>query len=188
MQSTKALVRWVLENSRREDWQVQGFGFMRMYLTRGDESSRVHIWNSKLRLKGVSDIHTHPWSFESIVVAGQLGNVRYTENLSKNTHRRCLLECGAGAHLLSTEDIGLTEHVTERYRAGETYKQRHDEIHSTSILEESTVTVVARSVQVENADHAYVFVPWDESWGNAAPRPATVQEWHSIVGAALERL
>jgi hypothetical protein len=188
MQSTKALVRWVLENSRREDWSVQGFGFMRMYLTRGDESARVHIWNSKLRLEGVSDIHTHPWSFESLVVAGRLGNIRYTGSFPGVPYTRHLIKAGEGAHLLDASPVSLTEHVLERYAEGEQYTQRDDEIHRTVILQENTVTVVARQLQVANPDHAYVFVHKNEEWGNAAPRPATAQEWHSIVGGALERL
>lgn len=189
MQSTKALVRWVLENSRREDWSVQGFGFMRMYLTRGDTSARVHIWNSKLRLEGVSDIHTHPWSFESLVVAGLLGNVRWTPGTTGRSFDEYLLNAGEDARLLSSpKPVKLVEHVIERYGPGETYKQRHDEIHSNVICKESTITVIARELQVENPDHARVFVPGGDEWGNAAPRPATAQEWHSIVGGALELL
>jgi hypothetical protein len=187
MQSTKALVRWVLENSRREDWSVQGFGFMRMYLTRGDTSARVHIWNSKLRLEGVSDIHTHPWSFESLVVVGRLGNVRYT-GIPEPAVRAASDQGGEARTCWTQNQSSLTEHVLERYLPGEQYTQRDDEIHRTVILQENTITVVARQLQVENPDHAYVFVPRGRPWGNAAPRPATAQEWHSIVGAALERL
>lgn len=192
MLGKKALVRWVLENSRREDWTVQGFGFMRMYLTRGDESARVHIWNSALRLPGVSDIHTHPWDFESTVIAGLLGNVRYTEMPGNNrtfTHIKRLIKAGEGAYLQGRGlQVRLEEQVIQWCAVGDEYQQAHHEVHRSTIGRDNTITLVTRKVRVANPDHAFVYVPRDESWGNAAPRPATVQEWHSVVGGALEQL
>lgn len=186
MKERLALVRWILENAPREAWSVQGFGFMRMYLNRGKESTRLHIWDSSLRIPNVSDIHTHPWSFNSTVVAGLLGNTRYLKHPGKQFHVQ-LLKAGENARLLDkSRTVALEKSTIESYGPGESYHQAFDEIHRTNILIDGTVTLVERTVQVANPDHAYVYWPVNASWVDAEPRPATVLEWHTAIRNALK--
>lgn len=75
----KNLVRYLLKNRMNlpaDDWTMQGIGFLRLRI---DDSTRLHIWDSRLRQPGVSDIHDHTqWAFTSYVISGSIINVRYT--------------------------------------------------------------------------------------------------------------
>lgn len=74
----KLLVKSILENPtpQTRNWSLQGFGFLRSYLS---SELRLHVWDSRYRVKNVSGIHTHPWDFDSYIVAGELHQFRYKE-------------------------------------------------------------------------------------------------------------
>lgn len=72
--STKLLVKAILEKARAYKWSIQGFGMLRLYLS---AEVRLHVWDSRFRVPGVTDIHDHSWDFESEVAAGEVLQRRY---------------------------------------------------------------------------------------------------------------
>jgi hypothetical protein len=155
---TRLLVENILRRPQGFDWSVQGLGMMRLYLS---EAVRLHIWDSSLRVPGVSAIHSHPWD---------LG---------------VAIRCGADAG--PVEDIQqfeLSEGVMEVYAGSAVYSQSKDEIHS-SCPEDGTITLVTRTFH-EDRDHAMVYWRGRGPWVDAKPRPATPEEVAAVTLRALE--
>src|SRR5690348_1365077 len=69
-----ALVRSILERWNAYEWTVQGFGMVR---TKIANVGRIHVWDSRVRVALVSDIHAHPWELRSTVISGELINQRF---------------------------------------------------------------------------------------------------------------
>jgi len=189
MTATRLLVKSILEKAVHYKWTIQGFGMLRLYLS---PTTRIHVWNSRYVIPGVSDIHDHPWDFTSTIVAGELKNARlkFEPGLS-GTYRGSKILCGAGAHLvgkLSGDEPEFFHRCTvasEAYYAGDSYRQHRSEVHQ-SFPADGTVTIVER-VMSEDADHAMVYWPRNEEWVSAEPRPATSEEIVDITGYSLHR-
>lgn len=188
----KELVRAILEHPAGLEWQVQGLGMLRLYLSK---TRRLHIWNPKLAYGEDSNIHTHPWDFKSFVICGQLVNVihRNVPWHDEKTHWRQKIHCGVGGGLVdSPQPCRLVP--WNQYRVnpiiGDTildgYEQKADEIHETR-AEPGTVTIIERSFR-EDTEHAYVFWPYNKTWKSAEPRRATSLEIFQTTGLALEKL
>jgi len=181
---TKTFVRYILENALAFTWTLQGFGMLRTYI---GHSHRLHIWDSRYSVPNVSDIHTHPWNFDSTVVAGRMINLRYERrNDNSNSHMEQIIKCGEGGGLCG---VPKREYLvcsgSESLSEGESYHQEAHEIHR-SIPESGTVTLVKRTVK-SDPDHASVFWPLGQSWVSAEPRPATAEEITDICGFARSR-
>lgn len=73
---TKPLVKAILTNANSYSWSIQGLGMLRLYLAK---DRRLHVWTD-LRVENVSDTHTHPWHFDSQIVAGVMRNQRFIED------------------------------------------------------------------------------------------------------------
>ena len=162
----KLLVKKILERPLGHDWSLQGFGMLRLYLSK---EVRLHVWHSSKAVPNVSLIHTHPWHFDSEVIVGQIVNVRYV--VSDNypgrgftPHQYAKILCGVGGGMAKgelKEERGvkpLTELHHEVYRERDSYWQTADEIHK-SIPTDGTVTVVTRK-PLPDPDHALVF--WEK--------------------------
>jgi hypothetical protein len=200
-QSTKLLVKQILEHPQGYNWSLQGLGMLRLYLS---TEIRLHVWSSQHKVPGASAIHNHPWDFDSYVVAGVIHQNRYqevsaqagqiSEGLRQHLKMRkpqafktSTLHCGAGnCNMTEPVDIFLIEEDEEVYQEKDSYSQSACEIHY-SKPEDGTVTLVTRRFTREDVDHAQVFWPADEQWGSAEPRPATEREVHEITSFALER-
>lgn len=186
----RAMVKHALEMPQQHVWTLQGFGMLRTYL--GPEL-RVHVWDSRYAVENVSLIHTHPWDFESLIVAGRLKNTRYSENewlpwYLTNPHRFNVqtIACGTGGGLVGhSKEVYLYESSEEIYESGSTYRQIAEEIHKSS-PEDGTVTAVLRAFR-EDTEHARVFWPVGGEWVSAEPRRATPAEIRNITAQALER-
>lgn len=192
---TKATVRGFLEAALASaqnhvdrppiEWSLQGFGMLRAYLPDG---CRLHVWDERYVTPGVSGIHTHPWDFESYVVAGQLVQHRFTRehwfpagSVPFDEYR---LRCGPGGGLCGAPTRALLRRCPrELYAEGQIYRQTADEIHE-SRPTTGTVTVVHRTFRADT-EHASVFVPAGQKWGTAEPRPATREEVIDIVKNSL---
>lgn len=190
MNTTKLLVKKILEKPLGHDWSIQGFGMLRLYLA---DELRMHIWNSKKMVEDVSLIHTHPWDFVSEVVVGQITNVRYTESTPGTPfslkHQYAKIRCGVGGGIAKGElqaergEKWLVAQDREIYSIGETYTQSANEIHR-SEPKDGTVTIVRRYFK-SDPDHAYVF--WDHGdWVSAEPRKATDEEVLFFCNEALK--
>lgn len=188
----KRLVQSVLEHRMAYDWSLQGFGMLRTYISK---ELRLHVWDSRYRTLSVSDLHTHPWSFDSLIVAGQMQNRRWSrisrDDIKADIDREFLeheLRCGTGGgltHAHNDKFVTLAPHPWETYQEGETYHQRDTEIHQSSFLD-GTVTLIYRTFN-EDEDHASVFVPTGQEWISAEPRPATGLEVMDITRQALHK-
>lgn len=184
--ATRLLVRDLLERPLGREWTLQGLGMLRTYLSK---EVRLHIWDKRYAVPGVSELHTHPWDFSSLVVAGVVRNVRHLSYSGPTIglpYIRQALRCGAGGGLQGVpEPVFLAARDVEYYDAGTSYRQTAGEIHR-SVPEDGTVTLVQREFY-EDKDAAHVFWPDGQVWVSAEPRPATDEEVLAITGNALKR-
>lgn len=190
----KELVRYLLVNRMEiplKDWTMQGFGFLRL---RVSESMRLHVWDSRLRQPGVSDIHDHTqWAFTSHVISGSLVNVRYqvcvpacgpSLALKPQPYHMATLKCGIGGGMVSdsVQDVQLLPGEPELYLPGSSYRQEPDEVHRT-MPTDGTVTLIEQ--ERREVDTARVFWPRGGTWGAAIPRQATRDEVDTVGAFAL---
>ncbi len=179
------LVYYLLKNRAElpaADWTAQGFGFLRLKI---NDHMRLHVWDSRLRQPGVSDIHDHTqWAFTSHVVSGSIVNIRYTIDPAGQRHSMATLLCGIGGGMQAQaqEPVGLVAGTPELYLPGMSYRQEPDEIHRT-MPADGTVTLIVQ--ERRDTDTARVFWPEGGSWGDAIPRAATRQEIDEVGGYAL---
>lgn len=181
---TRLLVENILRHPGEYAWSVQGLGMMRLYLS---EAVRLHVWDSALKVPGVSAIHSHPWDLSSTVIAGRYKQHRFTAVKQYQTGDRfnmALIKCGEGAHTVDEPaTVDLVESALETYTEGGFYLQAKDEVHL-SCPDDGTVTIVTRTFH-EDRDHAKVFWRGKGGWVDARPRPATPEEVAEITGRAL---
>ncbi len=182
-QLLKLTIQQILLKAAHYDWSLQGFGMLRLYMSK---QTRLHLWSDQHKVSDVSDIHTHPWDFQSVVIAGELRNLRlYPERQGKPYLNQTIL-CGPGGYpLADISRINLWAKPLEIYKEGDTYKQSATEIHQSFPLD-GTVTLIQRQFR-EDDDHAQVFWPPDKHWVSAEPRKATTEEVATITRNALER-
>lgn len=188
----RALVRNLLQNSATMDWSLQGLGMLRCYLT---PDIRMHIWDGSQAIPGVSTLHTHPWDFESLVVAGRVCNQRYLERsmphatgkARRDSYMRQMIRCGEGGGLEGEPGpILLEPQIVEVVTAGYAYSQRAVEIHE-SRPDDGTVTIIKRSMPEDgHPDFANVYWPEGGDWVSAEPRPATRTEALRIINKAFD--
>lgn len=184
----RAAVKKILQHPNDFDWSVQGLGMMRLYLDK--PSIRLHIWDSSLKIAGVSALHNHPWDFHSVVIAGVMRNRRYDKLLRSCTgyeeFNEVQIKCGENACTRGeTTKVWLCESPEEKYHAGSDYYQKFSEIHLSS-PEDGTVTLVSRVVPKDNSpDYALVFWRGNGPWVDAKPREAEYEEVKDVCARAL---
>lgn len=192
MDSTKLLVRKILEKAHEYDWSLQGFGMFRLYLS---DEIRLHLWDNTYSVKDCTTVHDHPWHFDSLVVAGTMCNSRYTQAVDEAPDDiSCIREfdmitikCGEGAHTVgNTERIRMFCHRPELIAEGNTYRQTADEVHST-FAKDGTITVVTRIMTDKYRDLAKVYCDPRRGFISAAPRAATFEEISGAARRSLER-
>lgn len=183
----RALVRNVMDNSAQIKWSLQGLGMLRFYLT---EDIRMHIWDGESAADGVSTIHTHPWDFTSLVIAGRAVNQRFEERAMESpqgeqTYLRQMIRCGEGGGLEGEPGlVFLMPQPPEIVTAGYSYSQGAREIHE-SRPDDGAVTIIKRSVPEDgHPDFANVYWREGSEWGSAEPRPATRNEVLKILNKA----
>src|SRR6266576_5021233 len=183
MSVQKDLVKAILSSPYDLEWQVQGLGMLRTYLSK---ERRLHIWYERLKYKNVSEMHTHPWNFRSYVVAGVVRNFKYLPTLKEHGTEfyRQTIKCGVGGGLVGDPvKVNLISDLPEEFKEGETYFEKAPEIHL-SVPSDGTVTMVKREF-LDDVDHAYVF--WKEGeWGSAEPREATKEEITATCAYSLQ--
>lgn len=181
----KKLIEQGLTQEINGEWQIQGFGMLRLYITK---EVRLHVWHNGLVYHDTpSQIHNHPWNFNSRIVVGNLRNVRYLEWPEKTaTHHIAKILCGPGGGLTSESprDTNLEIATIDEYNAGDVYYQTAKELHRT-VFKNGTVTIVTREF-LDDADHALVAYPIKQQWKTAEPRTATERELELGLKAALD--
>lgn len=198
MKLTRLLVENILRHPEGFSWSAQGLGMLRLYLS---QEVRLHIWDSALKVPGVSPIHTHPWDFRSTVIAGVIRQFRYlTDTLGEpgnrhavhngawvkcNQYNGTMIKCGEEAEIVGdTQSVLLAECPIETYREGDVYAQKAEEIHR-SLPDDGTVTLVERIFKTDR-DHAMIYWVGKGPWMDAKPRPAMSPEVAEVTRRALE--
>jgi hypothetical protein len=188
MNNVKALTRAIIEHPNDYDWSLQGFGMLRLYL---EDNIRMHIWDSRYRVKDVSMMHDHPWDFHSHVVVGKIVNQRFVYDPlaardEPNSFMRQTLLCGVGGGLEGGPvKVWLNIQKEEIYEAKDSYDQLANEIHI-SYPEDGTITLVRR-IMHDDTEHAHVFWDMGKEWVTAEPRPATPFEVMDITRNSLAK-
>lgn len=185
-----ALIRSILERASAYTWTVQGFGMVR---TKIANVGRIHIWDSRLRVPLVSDIHEHPWCLNSTIISGELINQRFTTDMHTldepgpaMPYMHSRIATGEGGGLVGVpNEVELYAQDPEFYTAGQAYGQTPDVIHR-SIYQDGTVTLLERS-QGEPLQETSVYWPRGMQWVSAEPRPAEAWELNRAVILALAR-
>lgn len=187
----KPLVKKILERASDYEWELKGLGLIRTYLT---EDSKLHVWDNELKVPNVSMIHEHPWSFESLIVAGQLQQVRYKrfetcdkiETMFAHPYLGSTVTCGPGGCLQTNpQPCYLAPQARECYHEGQSYVQTTSEIHY-SMPEDGTVTLVKR-LDYRLVREANVYWPQGEQWVSSEPRLATKEEINRAVEKSFHR-
>lgn len=182
----KRAVQSILEHSQDYKWSVSGLGMLRTYL---DEETRIHIWDSSLLVPGVTLLHTHPWSFESVVIAGSIQDHRMTKLKGGPISDRGLydeyyIRCGAGGGVKDEpRKVRLYAQASRAYGDGHRYEHDPEDIHCTG-FQEGSVTMVKRKFR-EDRDSAYVYAPAGEPFGNANSHPVSGLEALRIIRRSL---
>lgn len=182
-----ALVRAVLEKWPSYEWTIQGFGMARTKLA---DVGRIHVWDSRLRVSLVSDIHAHPWPLNSTVISGELINQRFQVNPAERLgmpYMRSLIATGEGGGLIGEPElVKMYGDKPEFYKAGDIYQQEPTEIHR-SIPMDGTVTLVERPMGPPLQETS-VYWPAGTEWVSAEPRkPRDQYELYNIIQYALAR-
>lgn len=179
----KTLARAILSNASAYEWSLQGMGMLRLHLP---DNYRLHVWDSRFRVRGVSMIHDHlQWGLHSTIIAGHLRNRQYVEADHGAPYEFAVLKPGYGCFF--KEEPKLTRLVLAGaipYEPGQEYSQEPDEIHETDALD-GTVTLMQKFPTDDES--ARVFWPAGTQWGSAEPRPATPDEVREITTNALAR-
>lgn len=187
---TRAITMRLLTLAPQLEWSLQGLGMLRCYLS---PDTRLHIWSGDDKVKDASTLHTHPWDFDSLVVAGRVVNQRFKETALGGggavSMERQMIRCGEGGGLHSEPSkIQLMPQPPEIVTAGYGYSQEAAEIHE-SRPDDGTITIINRRVpEAGHPDFANVYWPEGEEWGSAEPRPATASEVQRIVARGLDRM
>jgi hypothetical protein len=186
----KLLVKQILQHAHQFNWTLQGLGMLRMYLS---DEVRLHVWDRRFAVPNASPIHDHPWSLDSLIVAGKLANVRYVpaqesgmfSEFIGQPYQRVKIKCGVGTCTMSPVDtVYLRRLYPETYVEGDIYHQDREEIHQ-SLPFDGTVTIVTRRFDGDR-DHAQVM--WKNGdFVSAEPRPAAFEEVHAIVSNSLSK-
>lgn len=183
-----ALVRAVLEKWGAYEWTIQGFGFIRTKLA---DVGRIHVWDSRLRVDLVSDIHSHPWPLRSTIISGELINVRFKETDYDDIglpYQRMKIKTGEGGGPIdgTTKLVRLIlDQAIEFYIGGDSYQQAPIEVHR-SMPQDGTVTLLERPMGPP-LEEAIVYWPRGTAWVSAEPRPAESWEVQKVVDYALAR-
>ncbi len=179
------LVRFVLDHASDYDWSLQGFGMLRLYLD-DDKRFRLHVWDGRYAVPGVSVMHDHPWSFLSLVIAGEVKNCRFSLHPHGVGYMRQVIKCGAGGGPVGEpEVVKMRGDQPEIYGVGDCYSQLANEVH-VSVPMDGTVTLIERIFN-DDTEHAHVFWPEGTEWVSAEPRLATEEEVRKICLGALEK-
>lgn len=184
-----ALVRAILEQWRAYEWTIQGFGFAR---TKLGKTGRIHVWDNRLRVPLVSDVHAHPWSLHSTIISGELVNQRYAEVREDiqgmQPYVRQRIKTGEGGGLVEgTEtEVFLCADEPDIYFPGQSYGQHSSEVHRTLAMD-GTVTLLERPMGPP-LEETYVYWPRGLQWVSAEPRPPKGNwELEPIIATALQR-
>ena len=175
----RALVLTMLQHAEDFPWRMQDIGLMGLRLDDRREC-RLHIWDPSY-CAGEPPIHDHPYDFTSTIIAGELTNIRYEEDLAADEYVRFRYSPGAENERRS-DSVRLSSTATT-FTEGRQYRQLAHELHA-SWQQPGTVTAI-RCTWVE-APELTVCVGEEGSWRSGQGRDATPEEVKGFSAKALE--
>lgn len=180
------IVKQVMENPFNYEWELQGFGMLRTYI---DKNTRLQIWLKDFIVPDVTDIHTHPWDFQSFIYQGQITNFIFKEYALEDQvsgewfqSDRCLILTGVTAFVKEKTPIILKPLDKVGYSRGDIYFHGKDVPHRIDFID-GTITILTKS-NIHEDSLAYSYVQNGGEWVSAAPRLATKEEIIPFIDAA----
>ena len=179
--NTKA--KQILDNPFDYVWEIQGFGMLRTYI---DKNTRLQIWLNKYIVPNVTDIHTHPWDFESYIYQGEITNNCYLElfPIIPSIHKgyeydRCLILTGENAYVKEKTKVSLIDAIAVSYTQGDKYKHDMTIPHRIDFIDGTVTILTKKNIQPDSL--AYSYVVDGGEWVSAAPRLATKEEVNDFI-------
>jgi hypothetical protein len=176
---SKALVLTLLQHAEDFPWRMQDIGLMGLRLDDHREY-RLHVWDPSSCV-GELPIHDHPYDFTSTIIAGELTNTRYEEDLAGDEYVRFRYVPGDEDQRRS-DTVRLSSRPSS-FTEGDTYVQQAHELHA-SWQQPGTVTAI-RCSWIEAPELTVCFRD-EKSWKSGQGREATRHEIKSFVAKALE--
>ena len=178
---TQLRVRTILEHASDHAWTLQDIGLLGLRLGARREY-RLHVWAPSFG-RTEPPIHDHPFDFESMVVVGEITNVRFVEDPAGTAFHR--VRYSPFAHdVRRTDTVRLSPAATTTHPAGDHYRQASHELHVTQPTS-GTVTIIRMAFR--NTSELTVCSLAGEDWISDHSRPATPAEVETIVATALEQ-
>ena len=175
----KALVFTMLRHAEDFAWRMQDIGLMSLRLDDRREY-RLHVWDPSA-VVGEPPIHDHPYHFTSTIIAGNMTNTQFEEDLAGEEYIRFRYPPGTEEERRS--DAVRLSSTTTTFTAGSRYRQLAHELHA-SWQQPGTVTAI-RCLWVE-APELTVCVRPEDSWPSIQGRDATREEVKGFAAKALE--
>ena len=177
------IVKKILNNPLDYEWEIQGFGMLRTYISK---NTRLQIWLKEFIVPNVTDIHTHPWNFESLIYQGDITNYCFMESESSDGNKfdKCLILTGENAYVKEKIPTIMEIVSTEWYTTGDSYYHKKTIPHRID-FSDGTITILTKS-NIDKDSLAYSYVPNGKEWVSAAPRQATEEEIQKFIKAALK--
>lgn len=187
---TRAMVEKILSNAQQMKWTYMGLGLIKLYL---NNNVRLHVWDIRKAVDGVTMMHDHPWDFTSTVIAGCVRQIRYREYTGHDGAKyipfiKGRVECGVGlCPNTAVREVRLIGGEPEIYQHGDSYHQFAHEIHYTQ-PDIGTVTVVEAAFNPGSDKTASVYWQKDTEFVSAGrTRQATPDEVEHFTRTALTR-
>jgi hypothetical protein len=139
---------------------------------------RLHVWiPNRLTPSDIdTNLHTHHWNFESVVIAGQLRHVTFLE-MSGNSHvKHKLTRRPADGHALqAVSTCSLCKSCEQHFAYGDSYSLRAVEIHqlSPSAHDRVTATLIHQHRHTEQQNYVYLPASDNLQSGENTPRRLT---------------
>ncbi len=176
---SKALVFTILRHAEDFPWRMQDIGLMGLRLDDRREY-RLHVWGPS-DTEGDPPIHDHPYDFSSKIIAGELTNTRYVEELAGDEYVRFRYSLPAEDQRQS--DTVRLSAAPEILAEGGEYGQLAHELHASS-QQPGTVTVI-RCSWAEPRELTVCFRD-EGSWRSGQARDATREEIKAFTAKALD--
>lgn len=152
-------------------------GFYKIPLVEFDQFGpkiRLHIWiPSLLAPKDIySNIHTHHWGFESIVIIGQIRHITFSEKTGSSYVKYQLDRQPNHGHTLHKHGVcDLSKLNEQQFTAGSSYSLNATDIHqlSPSSQFQVTATLIHQYRHTERLNHVYLPIYENEVVFNHTP-------------------
>ena len=179
----KTMARYILSNSKPEDWTVNTLGMLTLYAYNG---IYVHLWNPLIQAEGVALIHDHAeWSFRSTIVHGKLYNWRYNRDDSGLAYASYHKQ---NNNFVCVEPSMRMNSICETYVSGDSYLLARGDIHHAEAVPGTVTLVTKNREEIVDQSRTLFFRPHtQENLTMIQKRPATAEEVTFSLELALSK-